>query len=105
MVNDHDQSEKQFDLLVKELKKMQGIRSVKNFVIMTTASTTRINLSDKYRITGTSKLGNISQYVVINGQILTMGDLLDGMSITQIESDAVLLEKDGLKYRINYNQQ
>jgi type III secretion system YscD/HrpQ family protein len=101
----NDQSEKQFDLLVKELKKMQGIRSVKNFVIMTTASTTRINLSDKYRITGTSKLGNISQYVVINGQILTMGDLLDGMSITQIESDAVLLEKDGLKYRINYNQQ
>ncbi len=101
----NDQSEKQFDLLVKDLKKMQGIRSVKNFVIMTTASTTRINLSEKYRITGTSKLGNVSQYVVINGQILTTGDLLDGMSITQIESDAVLLEKDGLKYRINYNQQ
>lgn len=101
----NDQSEKQFDQLIKELKKMQGIRSVKNFVIITTASTTRINLSDKYKITGTSKLGNISQYVVINGQILTTGDLLDGMSITQIESDAVLLEKDGLKYRINYNQQ
>jgi len=101
----NDQSEKQFEQLLKDLKKMQGIRSVKNFVIITTASTTRINLSDKYRVTGTSKLGNVSQYVVINGQILTMGDLLDGMSITQIESDAVLLEKDGLKYRINYNQQ
>lgn len=101
----NDQSETQFNTLIKELKKMQGIRSVKNFVIITTASTTRINLSEKYKVTGTSKLGNISQYVVINGQILTSGDLLDGMSITHIESDAVFLEKDGLKYRINYNQQ
>lgn len=101
----NDQSEKQFESLIKDLKKMHGIRSVKNFVIITTASTTRINLSEKYRITGTSRLGNISQYVVINGQILTTGDLLDGMTISQIESDAVYLEKDGLKYRINYNQQ
>jgi type III secretion system YscD/HrpQ family protein len=101
----NENSEKEFMQTLKELKKISGIRSLKNFVIITTASTTRINLSDKYKVTGTSKLGNISQYVVINGQILTMGDPLDGMMITQIEGDAVLLEKDGLKYRINYNQQ
>ncbi|MBM3192224.1 MAG: EscD/YscD/HrpQ family type III secretion system inner membrane ring protein, partial [Chlamydiae bacterium] len=68
-------------------------------------STARIDLSDKYKVTGTSKVGNVNQFVVINGQILTMGDALDGMTITQIEPDSVLLEKEGLKYKINYNQQ
>lgn len=101
----NENSEKEFAQILKELKKISGIRSVKNFVIITTASTTRINLSDKYKVTGTSKLGNINQYVVINGQILTMGDTLDGMMITQVEGESVLLEKDGLKYKINYNQQ
>ena len=96
---------KDFKDLLKELKRINGIRSVKDFVILTTASTARINLSDKYKITGTSKLGKINQYVVINGMILTNGDTLDGMMITKIEQDNVLLEKDGLKYKINYNQQ
>lgn len=102
-VNEH--AESGFLQTIKDLKKLSGIRSVKNFVIITTAATTRINLSDRYKVTGTSKFGNVSQYVVINGQILASGDALDGMLITQIESDSILLEKDGLKYRINYNQQ
>ena len=101
----NENSDTEFTQTLKELKKISGIRSIKNFVIITTASTTRINLSDKYKVTGTSKLGNINQYVVINGQILTMGDTLDGMIITQVEGEDVLLEKDGLKYKINYNQQ
>lgn len=101
----NDKSESSFQELVTQLKKMTGVRSVKNFVVMTTASTARINLSDRYKVTGTSKLGKTLEWVVINGQILTAGDLLDGMVITQLESDALFLEKDGLKYRINYNQQ
>lgn len=101
----NDASEHAFQELIKELKKLSGIRSVKNFVILTTASTARINISDRYKVTGTSKFGKTNQWVVINGQILTMGDILDGMIITHLESDAIFLEKDGLKYRINYNQQ
>lgn len=101
----NDTLEKDFDHLMKELKKVSGIRSIKNFVVITTASTSRIDISDKYKVTGTSKFGNINQYVVINGQILTTGDNLDGMMITQIEGESLFLEKDGLKYRINYNQQ
>ncbi len=101
----NDKSEKEFMQTLQELKKIPGVRSIKNFVMITTASTARINLSDKYKVTGTSKVGNINQYVVINGQILTMGDTLDGMTITQVEAESVLLEKEGLKYKINYNQQ
>jgi len=101
----NDKSEADFQSVIKDLKKISGIRSVKNFVIVTTASTSRINLSEKYKVTGTTKIGSVNQFVVINGQILAAGDALDGMTITQIEQDTVFLEKDGLKYRINYNQQ
>ncbi|MCH9631211.1 MAG: hypothetical protein S4CHLAM37_12330 [Chlamydiia bacterium] len=101
----NENNENDFKGFIKELKKISGIRSVRDFVIITTASTARINLSDKYKITGTSKFGNVNQYVVINGTILTNGDTLDGMTLTKIEQDSVLLEKDGLKYKINYNQQ
>jgi hypothetical protein len=44
-------------------------------------------------------------FVVINGRILSLGENLDGMTITNIMPTMVLLEKDGLKFRINYNLQ
>jgi type III secretion system YscD/HrpQ family protein len=94
-----------FGELVDHFKALQGIRLVKNFVIYTTADTSRIDLSDRYRITGYSKRDDMSYYIVINGRVLSPGDTLDGMMITEVESTAVFLEKDGLKFRINYNQQ
>ncbi len=94
-----------FDAAATDLKKVPGIRSIKNFVIFTTASTARIDITSKYRVSGSSKVGNVSQYVVINGRILSDGDHLDGMIITSIGPQMILLEKDGLKYQINYNQQ
>ena len=54
---------------------------------------------------GFSKRDDESHYVVINGKILTLGDVLDGMTIMNIETTMVLLEKDGLKFKINYNLQ
>ncbi len=98
-------SEKKFHELIATLKKMPGIRSVKNFVIMTTASTARIDLSSKFKVTGTSKYGTENEYVVINGLILSKGDNLEGMVITNVLTDEVQLEKDGLKFKILYNQQ
>jgi hypothetical protein len=44
-------------------------------------------------------------FIVINGKILSIGDAIDGMTITGIMPNMVLLEKDGLKFRINYNLQ
>jgi type III secretion system YscD/HrpQ family protein len=99
---DHTSS---FNELVKEFKAIPGIRLVKNFVVFTTADTSRIDLSSQFHVTGYSRKDEKDFYVVINGKILSVGDTLDGMNITGVLSNMVLLEKDGLKFKINYNLQ
>ena len=37
------------------------------------------------------------------GKILSVGGELDGMTITKMENNSIMLEKDGIKYRVNYN--
>jgi hypothetical protein len=54
---------------------------------------------------GSSKFGNTSQYVLISGKILAIGDALDGMTITNISANEVLLNKNGINYKIDYNPQ
>ncbi len=90
---------------VEQFKALNGIRMVKNFVIYTTSESSRIDLSQQYQVSGYSKKDNENMFVVINGRILTLGENLDGMTITNIMQTMVLLEKDGLKFRINYNLQ
>ncbi len=102
-VNEKDQEP--FEQTFAQLKKLEGIKQIKNFAVYTTAATARIDVSDKYRVTGTSKFGQSNQFVVINGKILSSGDNLDGMTITNITANEIKLEKDGVKYKINYNQQ
>lgn len=100
--------QKQADLFTEitdTLKGLQGIRIVKNFVIFTTVDTSRVDLSSQYKVSGYSKKDDSTQFVVINGKILSRGDVVDGMHITEILPDKVLLEKDGVKFRINYNLQ
>ena len=94
-----------FDGIVDQMKSLKGVRMVKNFVIYTTADTSRIDLSAQYRISGYSKKDDENMFIVINGRILKIGDAIDGMTVTGILPDMVLLEKDGLKFRINYNLQ
>ncbi len=94
-----------FSEFVDSIKALRGVRSVKNYVIYTTADTSRIDLSTQYQVSGYSKRDEQDMYVVINGRILSVGDMIDGMIITGIAPTTVLLEKDGLKFRINYNLQ
>lgn len=94
-----------FNELVSKMKALPGIRMVKSFVIYTTSDTSRIDLTDKYRVSGYSTRDLERLYIVINGKILTNGDLLDGMVITGVQPNMILLEKDGLKFKINYNLQ
>ncbi|MDN3507746.1 MAG: type III secretion system inner membrane ring subunit SctD [Simkaniaceae bacterium] len=101
----NDKQEKAFNGFVGDLKQIQGVRQVKNFVIFTNASTERIDLSARVKVTGTSKFGSVNQFVVIDGKIVSMGDNFDGMTITSIKPNEILLEKDGLKFKINYNAQ
>lgn len=94
-----------FNATIDQFYTVPGIRLIKNFVIYTKADTSRIDISSKYQITGYSKKDDQNMFVVINGKILTIEDMIDGMKITEILSNMVLLEKDGVKFRINYNLQ
>ncbi len=94
-----------FTELVDHLKMIKGIRSVKNYVVFTAGDSSRIDVSEQYKISGVSKKDDLNTFIVINGKILSVGDSVDGMLITEIMPSAVLLEKDGLKFRINYNLQ
>lgn len=97
----------ELDHLIQKLKGIQGIRSVKNYVVVTSPSSTSslVDLSSQYQITGFSKTDENNFFVVINGKILGKGDILDGMTIMALEISSVILEKDGVKFKINYNLQ
>lgn len=95
---------KAFNEVLEELKKTPGIYSIKNLAISSSETDARIDLSNKYKITGWAKYDGTNFSVVANGKIITTGDLLDGMVVTAINEKAVLLKKADLKYKINYSQ-
>ena len=93
-----------FKRIVREVEKIRGIRSVRNFVTeQENEEASILDISDRYVVTGNSKVDNTNLSVVINGKILTRGDSLDGMVITSIRPDVVFLEMGGFKYKIEYN--
>ncbi len=94
-----------FDRAIEELKNIKSVRLVKNFVLSTKTEVNAVDISSRYKVTGHSKVGNVVKYVVIDGKILSKGDFLDGMYLTEIEGNFIFFKKDGIKYRINYNQQ
>jgi|SRR5579862_218335 len=94
-----------FNDTVDHLKALKGVRSVKNYVIYTAADSSRIDISSQYQVSGYSKKDEQNMFIVINGKILSIGDTIDGMRVSGIMPTMVLLEKDGLKFRINYNLQ
>lgn len=98
-----EKSKKNFIDFLVDVGKNPGIRQVKNFVILSQESSSRIDLTSRYSVTGSSKLGQVNQFVLINGRILSVGDFLDGMEITQINPREIFLDRDGMKYKIDYN--
>lgn len=98
-----EKEQKNFLSFLTELEKNSGIRQIKNFVVMGHESSSRVDLTSRYAVNGTSKFGNVNQFILINGKILTVGDSLDGMSITDINKRSIFLDKDGMKYKIDYN--
>jgi hypothetical protein len=77
---------------------------MKNFAIASSAESSMVDLSQSYQVTGFSLHDRKSYSVVVNGRIITLGDHLDGMTISQILPSTILLEKDGLKYKIDYTR-
>lgn len=88
--------------LVKEINQIKGIASVKNYAIATHPDQASIDLTQNYQVTGSSTYDGHGYSIVLNGKIYTLGDTVDGMKIASIQTNTILLEKDGLKYKIDY---
>jgi type III secretion system YscD/HrpQ family protein len=103
----------EFKRLLDEFSKIPGVRGIQSSVQSVTPEQNIIDLNRKYQnptnlpryhVTGYSTRGDINVNVVINGRILSRGDCIDGYRITSIQPYTVFLEKDGLKYKIEYNK-
>lgn len=89
--------------IIEKIRKIPGVRSVKNFVNELETEEAVVNISNKYQVTGSSIQAGGMSTVFINGRILSINDTLDGMKIIDITPSKILLEKGGVKYQIDYN--
>jgi type III secretion system YscD/HrpQ family protein len=94
--------ESAYQQIVEQIRAIPGVRTIKSMVSALPTEATLVNISNRYRVSGLSNQGGVNLTVIINGRILTRGDMLDGMLITSIKPNTVFLEKDGIKYRIDY---
>ncbi|CRX37755.1 type III secretion system inner membrane ring subunit SctD [Estrella lausannensis] len=90
----------EFKEIITEYSKLPGIRSFQDFVTESEPERSMIDVTDRYEVSGISRSGGANLSVVVDGRILSKGDILDGMRVTEITPKAILLEKDGVKYRI-----
>lgn len=93
--------EKEYRELIKHIQHLSAITSVKNFAIPTSPNLAAIDLSSHFAVSGISFHDGKGFNAILNGKIYMLGDLVDGMNIINIEENTILLEKDGVKYRID----
>lgn len=94
----------QLQKILSKIETLEGIRSIKNFVVELPPEESMIDLSQRYEVTGHFRHANVNVSVVINGRILARGDTLDGMTITSIKRQSIFLEREGFKFKIDYNK-
>ena len=98
-----EKEQKALNKLIETLEKTPGIASIRNLGVATSGATPRIDVSQRYQVTGFANTDHTTVSVVINGRIFAVGESLDGMEITGLENDAVLLERGALRYKITFN--
>ncbi|MBA3720903.1 MAG: type III secretion system inner membrane ring subunit SctD [Parachlamydiaceae bacterium] len=89
--------------IVQKIKDIPGVRFVNNLTHTQTPESGIVNVTNQYEVTGQSRVGD-KYTVIINGRIVSEGDVIDGMAITKISPNAILLMKEGTTYRIDYNK-
>ncbi len=94
----------EFATLIKELNKQPGISRVRNYATPANPNAAGINISQNYQVTGNATTAGHGYSVILNGKIYEVGSYVDGMEITAIQANTILLEKDGIKYKIDYRQ-
>lgn len=93
-----------FSTVISNIRDISGVREVKNYVAELAGEQSMVNLTDRYEVTGHSEQGRGNISVIINGRVLARGDMLDGMLITTIKPNVIFLEKDAIKYRIDFTK-
>lgn len=97
-----------YNRLVIQFESIPGVSAVKNYVVAITPEQAVVDLNEKYParyiVTGFSKRCDVNINVVINGRLLMRGDVIDGLTITSIQARTIFFEKDGLKYKLEYNK-
>ena len=97
-----------YEDLLRTLRKLRGIQGLKNQAVASSVQAARIDLTQNYQVSGFARHTTPSKeyaqanYILINGKILRTGELFNGMRITRILPDRVLLERNGLQYKIDY---
>ncbi len=94
----------EFKDFLKKINRIKGVTSVQNYASAIHPNRVGIDISGDYQVTGTSTYDGRGFSVVMNGKIYTLGDQVSGMTITSIEPNTILLEKDGLRYKIDYTR-
>lgn len=104
----HSSSTELLAKLLEQFQAIPGVRVVRSYVVSLTPERSVIDLNEKYpgryKITGYATRCNVNINVVINGKMYARGDLIDGLTITSIQSHAIYLEREGLKYKIEYSR-
>jgi len=94
----------EYDDLLKEMNAVPGVTGVKNFATPTSTNAAAIDLSQQFQVTGSSMFDGRGYSAILNGKIYTLGDVVDGLNITTIGPNTILLEKDGVMYKIDYTR-
>jgi len=94
----------EFKELVKEIGKIKGVGKVMDYAVASSARQAAIDVSGQFQVSGIAQHDGKGYSAVLNGKIYTLGDRVEGMAITEIDPATILLEKDGIKYKINYTR-
>ena len=96
-----EQQKSVLEKLISSLYEIKGIKIVENITTILQEDITSIrDISHIYKITGHILHTTKGQIVIINGKMYTVGDILDGMTISEINSNQVFLEKNKKKFCI-----
>jgi type III secretion system YscD/HrpQ family protein len=96
--------EHEFTSIVQQLNKIQGVTKVENYAMAVTANMAAIDLTQQFQVGGVSLKDGVGYSVVLNGKVYTIDGMVGDMKLKVIEPTLILLEKDGLKYRIDYTR-
>jgi type III secretion system YscD/HrpQ family protein len=92
-----------YDQILQECRSIPGVKAVKSSVSEDASSAPGsglIDLSSRYRVTGSFAAPNSGISVIVNGRIYGAGDMLEDYLIISIEQGMMILELENTRYKI-----